>query len=427
MHYPRILVVSNNSFSLTNSNGRTLGSFFVGWPKSHLAQFCISTDGPNFELCDNYYCLSDNIVLKSFLKLKVAKGKKLKQEDFYEQKKSPVKRNIKTPLKAIIRNFVWKMARWESLHLREWITSFRPDILLFQSGDSIFMLNIAMAISQRYNIPIVIFNTEGYYFFKKNYMKKGILDKSLFSLYQNLYKKQFRKIVNMASLSIYGNELLKNDYDKEFNTNSMVLYTGSTLPFEEKPFAQSSPRFSYIGNLGHNRYKALMEIGDVLQSINKNFYLDVYGNTTSKIENILRNYPGLRFHGFINYEEVKRVISESDVLFHAETQEDSYRESLRYGFSTKIADSLSSGKSFFLYSSPDIACAVYIKKTGAAWFADNKNSLKEKLICLLKEKEMREEILIRAKQIVAKNHSIPNNCMTFKKILDEIAFNSNNN
>ena len=52
--YPRLLVLSNNSFSKSNSNGRTLGSLLQGWPKDKIAQFCISTDGPDFEVCDNY-------------------------------------------------------------------------------------------------------------------------------------------------------------------------------------------------------------------------------------------------------------------------------------------------------------------------------------------------------------------------------------
>ncbi|MEG2402761.1 MAG: hypothetical protein RSB34_07500, partial [Muribaculaceae bacterium] len=65
MKYPRTLVISNNSFSLTNSNGRTLGNFFIGWPKESLAQFCISSDGPNYDICNNYYCITDKEALKA--------------------------------------------------------------------------------------------------------------------------------------------------------------------------------------------------------------------------------------------------------------------------------------------------------------------------------------------------------------------------
>ena len=68
MQRKKVLVISNNCFSLSNSNGRTLGNLFVGWPKSDLAQFCVIAQDPNWELCDNYYCLEDKTVLKSFIK-----------------------------------------------------------------------------------------------------------------------------------------------------------------------------------------------------------------------------------------------------------------------------------------------------------------------------------------------------------------------
>ena len=77
MQRKKVLVVSNNCFSLSNSNGRTLGNLFAGWPKSDLAQFCVIAQDPNWDLCDNYYCLEDMTVLKSFMKCKKAVGRRL--------------------------------------------------------------------------------------------------------------------------------------------------------------------------------------------------------------------------------------------------------------------------------------------------------------------------------------------------------------
>lgn len=53
--YKRVLVISNNCFSQSNSNGRTLGNLFHGWPKENLAQMCVIAQDPNWELCDNYF------------------------------------------------------------------------------------------------------------------------------------------------------------------------------------------------------------------------------------------------------------------------------------------------------------------------------------------------------------------------------------
>lgn len=58
--YPRLLVLSNNSLSKSNSNGRTLGSLLQGWPKERLAQFAIMCIDPDFDVCENYYQVRDS-------------------------------------------------------------------------------------------------------------------------------------------------------------------------------------------------------------------------------------------------------------------------------------------------------------------------------------------------------------------------------
>lgn len=67
---PKVLVFSNNCFAKTNSNGRTLGNFFVGWPKDCLAQFYIHNSIPDFEYCTNFFRVTDGQALQAF------KGKK---------------------------------------------------------------------------------------------------------------------------------------------------------------------------------------------------------------------------------------------------------------------------------------------------------------------------------------------------------------
>lgn len=68
--YPKVLVVSNNSFSESSSNGRTLGNLFIGWPKEKVAQFCISTTEPDYNICDNYFVLTDSCMLDAFKKFR---------------------------------------------------------------------------------------------------------------------------------------------------------------------------------------------------------------------------------------------------------------------------------------------------------------------------------------------------------------------
>ena len=64
--YKKLLVVSNEPFSASSSNGRTLMNFFIGYPKEKLAQFYIHGN-PDESFCANYYQNSDNDALRYFL------------------------------------------------------------------------------------------------------------------------------------------------------------------------------------------------------------------------------------------------------------------------------------------------------------------------------------------------------------------------
>ena len=418
MYYPKILVVANNSFSLTNSNGRTLGNFFIGWPKESLAQFCISTDGPNYELCDNYYCLTDRSMLNAFLKFKSPKRSILSVNTQTSQKRA--RQVKKTAISALIRHVIWMSGKWNNEEFNQWVQNFSPDVVLLQSGDSAFMLDIALRVSKERCIPLVVFNTEGYYFFKKNYLSKGVCDSILFPLYHVLYKRKFKSLMRYTNFSIFGNNLLKRDYDKEFGGESIVLYTSSTLCANNTPFNQEHPTFSYLGNLGFDRPAALIEVGEVLHSINSQYYIDVYGRATPEVVRKLESSEGIRYHGFVQYNEVVRIMGDSDVLFHVEGQGERWKESLRYGFSTKIADSIASGKSFVLYSFPEIACAYYIKETGAGWFASNKEDLKNVLMTIIFNREEREKKLKIAQRVATDFHSLDKNREKFYSLISQV-------
>lgn len=419
--YRRLLVLSNNSFSKSNSNGRTLGSLLQGWPKDKIAQFCISSEGADFEVCDNYFCVTDRDVLRSTITLRPAARRNLKDGNRIDANSyNGHVRHRKTTLKMFARNWAWMLGIWKGRDFWKWVEDFHPDIVLLQSGESFFMHKLAQQIVNKSKAELAVFNTEASYFFKKDFFAiDGWFGKLLFPIYQWMYRIYFKSFMEQCGKQIYGNELLRRDYDKEFGKeNSIVLYTASTLLFSPKELNEETPVFSYLGTLGFERPKALKEIASVLSSINENYKLDVYGFARNKeMEDDLRSCPSIRFHGAVSYEEVKIIIQTSDFLIHAESQSEKWAESLRYGFSTKIADSISSGKIFILYCSPNIACAKYIQENGAGIFASNLEELKEKLLSVLKSNDDRKIILDHSKKIASQNHDSLTNISRMKEYL----------
>lgn len=420
----RVLVGSNNCFSPSNSNGRTLGNLFYGWPKENLAQFCVIAQDPAWDVCDNYYCMEDRTMLAAFKHCKKAIGRKLQtpSETVEHNVKSidTQRRNIgrKTLPKVMLRELVWAFNRWKSSDFEQWVDGFNPDVVVLQFGDSSFMIDIALYIAHSRKIPLVVYNTEGYYFFPRNWHFKSILDGILFPIYRHSYQNKVRKLMAYASHSVYLNDKLQNDYEKEFGSKSSVIYNSSGLHNSSAPaFDNDVPHISYLGNLGLDRDSALAEVGEVLYNIDSRYHIDVYGNADEKIAKTLNEAKGVVFHGCVSYDKVKEVIDDSDILFHVESERGYKERQLQYAFSGKIADSVSSGKCFVLYAPKELACSKYIIETGAGWFADNKESLKLVIASILNNTIERNAVLEKAKVVAEQNHSFEGNARKFQNIL----------
>ncbi len=419
-NYPRLLIVSNNSFSKNSSNGRTLGNLFIGCPKDRLAQFCISTTEPDYDVCDNYFLLTDKSILEGFKHLR--KAKRCTMESNYGTAGNTViggRKVVKTPWKALTRHLVWTGKRWNSHEFQEWVQAFDPEMVVVMNSDSTFILDIAYYISKKRKIPLVMYNTEGFYFLKRLYSRRfNWCSELALKLYQSIYRRHFRKMMKRVVLSVHLNSMLEADYRKEFGGNHQVLYTGSELKYDSSDLHTDNPTFTYLGNFGFDRPSALIEIAEVLQSINPKYKLNIYGRIPSpEIKAKFDACPGVVYKGMVPYAEVIKVMYGSTILFHAESQSSLYEDALRYGFSTKIADSISSGHPFLMYSSPNIAGAKYIIETGAGWHAKNKNELKDKILSILTDKVQREQILQNAQKVARENHVIETTAVSFHKAL----------
>ena len=419
----RVLVVSNNCFSPSNSNGRTLGNLFHGWPKENLAQFCLIAKDPAWDVCNNYYCLEDRTMLIAFKHCKKAVGRKLQISlETVEPKTKAIetqRRNIgkKTLPKMMLREMVWAFNRWKSKDLEQWVNSFNPDIVVLQFGDNSFMIDIALYIAQSRKIPLVVYNTEGYYFFEKYWYSHSSTDFFLFPLFKYEYHKRVKRLMDYACHSVYLNDELKEDYDNTFNKQSTVIYNSSSMQMGNPPkFIDGKTKISYLGGLGHGRDLAIIDVGDVLTNIDENLHIDVYGPADEDALKRLSKAKGIEYHGMVSYDKVIAIINESDILFHVEPISDDYNH-LKYGFSGKIADSLMSGKCFVLYAPKELACSKYIIKNECGWFAEDKEHLRDVLLRVFNEKQERNQILEKAKQVAMDNHSFQRNAERFQEVL----------
>lgn len=423
--YPHVLVVSNNCFSKIDSNGRTVSNFFKGWPKEALAQFYIQEKFPDFSICNNYFCVTDRNAVKAIFCKTKGQRVTVAKENYCFVKKS--KSNFKTffkknALSMIIRNLVWNIGAWKNDEYKHWLDSFCPDLILFQVGDSAFLYKIVMSIANSRHIPVVVYNSEAYYFKDKYdyFISKGI-SHLIYPLFIHQLRVGFRLLQRMVVYNIYSCKELKERYDLEFNTPSMVLYT-STDVFPENDVANNTTiKVSYLGNLGVGRHEPLIDIANALQEISCNIKLNVFGKTpNAKVKEKLVNNRGICYNGIVSYENAIQIMKESDILVHVENFSNFYREDLKYAFSTKIADSLAIGKCFLLYAPKEFACSKYVFDNKVGYLVSDQCLLYPTLKMLIASSEKRMKYTESALKIVKKNHNSEKNAKTIYNIIKSV-------
>lgn len=410
----KILIVSNEPFSDTGSNGRTIKNFLLNIPKRDLAQFYLHGT-PDREFCDNYFCVSDRDALNAFLWRKTqvqAKPASVAVRSVLAEKPRRSYRNL------VLRNIVWQSMLWWKKGFDTFLNAFKPDIVLLQAGDAPFMYKIALKIARRYNAKLMMYNSEHYVLKKRMYAS---VDRNPFwhdCLMRSL-KAQYRRFMKRADFCIYNTEALERAYQEVYphQGKSCVLYTTSEMsPLPDE--SEGTFRLLYCGNLGVGRERPLNELAKALHEVDGTAKLDIYGKFVSeKSQKLICANPNVVYHGFVDYSEIPDIMSKASILVHCENND--RLENLRYAFSTKIADSLASTRPFLVYASREYPFVQYLKNNACAHIADTEEELKEVLI-RCKEMAYRNKYAEKAKWIADKNHSKTVNCQKIQGIMDSL-------
>lgn len=417
---PRLLIISNSCLSNSTSNGRTLRNFLIGWNAENIAQFYIQNEVPDFSVCHNYYRVTDGQALKSLLRGTGAGGKMEKTAfaEVTEPNNIAQKKHKRTSLTMFLRELVWNSKRWMGRDFDKWIDEYSPEVVLLQSGDSPFMLKLALDISRKRNIPLVIYNSEVYYFKDFDYFRAKGISHMLYPLFHRYYKKVFDKTIKYASKSIYICEMVQQLYDKEFNLPSTTIYTATQAKYVEQKLNENEFVVSYLGNLGVGRHQGLIDIGNALQKISPKYKLDIYGKIPNDaVRADFESCQGINYKGFISYEQVLEVMRGSNLLVHVENFSEFYRKDLQYAFSTKIADSLAMGVGFLVYAPEEMAFSKYLKENEAAFVVSDKNELIKTINYLIENTQECRKYSETACDLARENHSFKKNATDFQNVL----------
>lgn len=424
----KVLIISHNAISTTNNMGKTLQSLFSEFNKEELCQLFIHPMLPDIDICSSYYCISDEEVLHSMFFGKKP-GHVLDKESVFEQQKNVknfssdtyenARKNNTSSMKRLLRDFMWKLSKWDNQYLEQWLKTEKPTCIFLAPGYAKFIYDIALAISEKLNIPIITYICDDYYFLKE---PKRFLDKLQLKLLQKKTDELFQKTVHLIAIC----EEIKTTYVNKFGTEATVIMTGSDFEVENDIKIKSNPTsLSYFGNIRCNRNISLAEVGRALDEINQQehteYKLKIY--TSEKDSNILSVLDGIesvQMCEFVIGDEFRKAFKSADVLLHVEAFDEESMDLVKNSISTKIADCLGSGIPFVAYGPEGVASIKHLLRCECALIATKREDLKKSILVALKDREKIVRVVEKANKTAIKYHGKKQQSLKLKKILNEV-------
>ena len=424
---PRVLIVGTVPYN-KRSTSRAFEAYFHNWDKECCAQIFSNTKKPCKGHCASLYQITDHSLVKKWLGSKEQTGTIYNYDDLPDEwensdveiKEKSLKKMYRigekhTPLTHLLRGILWRKKFWCTEKLNNWLDEFSPECVFLSFSDDYFILQIALYVAKRYNIPIVSSIGDDYYF------NKHFSLSPLYQIYKESYKSLVRKTLAHKGSAIYISDKIRDKYNSEFNLDGETVYLTSEI--ERKEFKQvdlENPVITYFGNIQMGRNNSLNEIGYALGKINPNYILQVYsGEHDPKYYEIFNANPNVEFCGSVAYSVVQKKMSESDVTVIVEGFEDKDIELSRYSLSTKAADALASGCSILTYGSQECGIVEYMQSTNASAVCTEKENLVSVIEKLLNDNKLQKEYYDNAIKMTHEHHNLEKSCAVFENVVNK--------
>lgn len=406
--YPRILVVSNNSFSDTNNNGKTLASFFDKYPAENIAQLYFNPELPSNSRFDNYFRITDIDVVKSVFNKDTFRGGRLdgKAEDIKFQKGNGSLATIikNNNLARIVRELFWKTNKWRTESLDQWLNEFSPEVVFFCAGDSIFAYDITRYIQNKFDAKLVVYITDDYVLPRKTLSP-------FWWLRRNLVLNKMNKTVQRSDLFITISQQMKDVYKELFGMDSFLAVNMSDSMKDNSINVENKEEVTlvYAGGLHYKRYFTLNLLAKAIKKYNKNVnnkkvYLKIYSG--QEPPNFILKYLNIEgaseFCGKLYPTELRKVLNSCDIPVHVESFDHNSIESTRLSISTKIPEYLSLGKPILAIGPHQVASMEYLKD--CAFCITDKKGIENELPKLFNGNELCESLSAKSILKYRNNH-----------------------
>lgn len=385
----RILLLTSEAWNDELYPNNNMSTWFTGFKNVEIANIYSSPGTPVNNCCKKYFQFTEKMMLKSIFS-KYKAGKKIVFDDFphtyselnkseklsrKEKKLYAVLRSFSSEAVRLLRDIIWGLGRFNRIELKSFIDEFRPDIIFTQRKASIKMCRIERLVLSLCNAPMVAYTGDDEYSLKQFSLSPFFWIR-LFWLRKNLKK----NIPNYKIFYCQSGEQMK-EFRKDFNSNTKFLVKCGDFSECNVHTSVNNPiNIVYAGKLYCNRWKTLSLLADCIRDINKNgikFVLNIYTKDNVTKRQKIRLSDGV--NSFIREPvtacELKKIFKKADIALHVEGFDLKNKLLVKYSFSTKIMECLSSGCAVMAICDESQAGYSYLKQENAAFVATNRQEI----------------------------------------------------
>ena len=308
---------------------------------------------------------------------------------------------------------LWMSGIWQKSSFKRFIKDAAPDVLFAFAANAYILSPLISYVKEMSSAKIVLLiadDVHGAY-------------KALGGVRGRYLGSAFDKCIASAD-RLYGiSDELCRHYEDIYGKPVTLLRKGIelTAPVHEK--VHDPVKLVYAGNILYGREKTLAMLVRALKDLNaggRKAFLEIY--TASDVSGAaaaelnVENVSEIK--GSRTYAELQSVYSDSDILLHVESFEDSQKELVKYSFSTKISDCLQSGAAVMCIGPEGIASVEYMRKTDGVITVSSEAELRRVLKKLTDDPDM---ITDSAGRIRAACRSLPSSGETKRKLREELS------
>ncbi len=377
---PKILVFTVAAWN-SKVGSNTWASLLNNYGSENVANICIRDEIPDNPVCSRYFAISENKVIKSIFNRKLKTGKEVKAnqdnsgEDLSEHNVRYQKMKKKRSYAMLLaRELIWRLGRWKTKELDEFLDSFKPDIILHSMEGYVHLNRII-----EYSIGKTNAKAVGY-IWDDNFTYKQSANLG-YKLYRFFQRGSLKSLAGKTNAFFAISDMTKREADEFFEIDCKIL----TKPLNSEPVVlqkdyEKPLKMLYTGKLIIDRDKSLLSVCKAAYEFGKDFEVEVY--TPTLLPDDIRaqlEQTGCKINPPITQSEVLEKQKEADILLFLEALEGKNAKMARLSFSTKITDYLSAGKCIFAVGNKDTAPMQYFLKYNAALTATDNTEIEDVL------------------------------------------------